>query len=370
MSKWIKDLNIQNPTKGSRGDRRWTLLFIGDRSKTIAFNHLKAAVIITILIILALTGFSIGLGYLYRDALVDIRTLSDKIDTLDQNVISLKDEKDILIARLVMAESRVDGSLSNKGRNLPSNPADTPLTEEPAPNVSRLPAVSQSPEEETATTAAENDKAVYHKVESGDSLYLISLSYGVSIDLLRKYNDLQEGHMIHPGQMLVIKPGTDAETVASAKPAPTPKRVAPKPDEQPVVKEPGPGMKVAVEKMTTVFEPGANLLRVEYVIRNTGEKTQPINGQTVVILKNENNDPKGWLVLPSVPLESDRPKGTEGYFFSIYNYRTIRFKVNDQADTDRFTAAIVYVFSKTGDLVLEKQFTVSIKGANTPQSDT
>jgi len=366
MSKWIKDLNIQNPTKGSRGDRRWTLLFIGDRSKTIAFNHLKIAVILTAIIILALTGFSIGLGYLYRDAVVDIRTLREKIDSLNQDVISLRDEKDILMARLVLAESRVDGTLPRKNRKLPSITDDTPLTEEPTTNVSELPVASRAPDESTVTTAAEDDQTVYHKVESGDSLYLISLSYGVSVNLLRKYNDLREGHMIHPGQMLVVKPGTGAEAVASAKPSPPPKPVTPKPDQQPGVKKPGPGMKADAEKLTTVFEPGTNLLRVEYVIRNTGEKTQPINGKTVVILKNGDKDPKGWLVLPSVPLESGQPKGSEGYYFSIYNYRTIRFKINDQADLERFTEAIVYVFSETGDLVLEEQFTVSIKGAKTP----
>ena len=63
----------------------------------------------------------------------------------------------------------------------------------------------------------------------------------------------------------------------------------------------------------------------------------------------------------SVPMAAGKPKGAEGYFFSIYNYRTIRFRIPNLSDTDHFTEAVVYVFSKEGDLVLEKQFTVSVK---------
>ena len=363
MSKWIKELNTQNPAKGSRGDRRWTLLFIGDRSKTIAFNHLKAVVIVIVLTLLALTGLSFGLGYLYRDAIVDIRDLRENITTLNQTLASLKDEKDILMARLVMAESRVDGTLTGKDKNKPEVSEESSLSEPAAVTDKELPTISQTQEEEPVTPVELDDNAVYHKVESGDSLYLISLSYGVSVNLLREYNDMKEGHMIHPGQMLVVKPGKDQAAVASTKPASPPEPAARKPEKKPEVQRAEVKMKVDAEKMTTVFEPGANLLRVEYVLRNKGEKSRPIDGQTVVILKNEDKDPKNWLVLPSVPLESGRPKGTEGYFFSIYNYRTIRFKINNQVDTERFTEAVVYVFSKTGDLVLEKQFTVSVKGS-------
>jgi hypothetical protein len=200
------------------------------------------------------------------------------------------------------------------------------------------------------------------------------MSYGVSMNLLRQYNDMKESSMIHPGQMIIIKPGTESATVAEVQNAPAPKPAAPKPKPKPTptpdIQESERKMKVAAEKLTTVVEPGANLLKVEYVLRNTGEKTRPITGHTVVILKNEDNDPNGWLVLPAVPLESGRPNGAKGYSFSIYNYRTIRFKIGDQVDTKRFTEAVVYVFTSSGDLVLEKQFSVSVKGADISSSDT
>ena len=400
MSRWIKDINAQSQAKGTRADRRWTLLFIGDRSKTIAFNHLKAAVVITALTILLLTGASIGLGYLYRNAVGDIRSLEEKIDNLNQTANSLRDEKDILMAKLVMAESRASGTFSRKKEDTNKLPDNAAAKDQVGPEEPELSPPSDPLEEEAITAVSGNDKAVYHKVESGDSLYLISLSYDVPLNRLLEYNGMKMGHMIHPGQMLIIKPSSGtaikpemkSKKVASAGPAPSPQPEAPiskpktkplpkstatievkpkvksepKPPKQktetkPASQEARPIISVAAEKLTTIFDASANLLRVEYVLRNTGEKSKPINGHTLIVLKKAGQNPDTWLVLPSVPMIAGKPKGAEGYFFSIYNYRTIRFKIPNLSDTDHFTEAVVYVFSKEGDLVLEKQFTVSVK---------
>ena len=400
MSRWIKDINAQSQAKGSRADRRWTLLFIGDRSKTIAFNHLKAAVFITAITVLLLTGASIGLGYLYRNAVGDIRSLEEKIDKLNQTANSLRDEKDILMAKLVMAESRASGTFSRKEENVAKLSDNASSNDQVTPEKTEVSPPSDPSAEEAITTDSGNDKTVYHKVESGDSLYLISLSYDVPLNRLLEYNGMKKGHMIHPGQMLIIKPGSVREItperkpkkLASAGPVPAPQPEAPiskpkpklppkstatvevkpnvkseskppkpKPEIKPASQEIQPKISVAAEKLTTTFDTNANLLRVEYVLRNTGEKNKPISGHTLIVLKKAGQNPDTWLVLPSVPMAAGKPKGAEGYFFSIYNYRTIRFRIPNLSDTDHFTEAVVYVFSKEGDLVLEKQFTVSVK---------
>ena len=47
----------------------------------------------------------------------------------------------------------------------------------------------------------------YHIVMAGETLYSISRGYGLSIDSLRKFNDLKNDITIYPGQKLVIDPG-------------------------------------------------------------------------------------------------------------------------------------------------------------------
>ena len=45
-----------------------------------------------------------------------------------------------------------------------------------------------------------------HKVQAGDTLYRISLQYGISIALLRDYNNLEPNATIHPGQEIKLTP--------------------------------------------------------------------------------------------------------------------------------------------------------------------
>ena len=355
MKESSRDRTAKKPIRGSRSDRRWALLFIGEHSKTIAFKHLKAAVVITALIILALSGLAGGLAYLNQRAAGDIRTLENKVVELNQAMQSLRDEKDILMARLVLTESK-------SGKKPSGNNSDADKAVLKPPDKTLTAATSaQPPQNKTASMARKEEKTVYHTVESGDSLYAIGFRYNVSVDQLRRLNHMETDSTLHPGDRLVIKSEPGEETPLTGQDDPA--------DQPPV--EIGRRMTQAtgatgndigadIRNFTTVYELDTKALRVEYVIRNDGSKSQQISGQTVVVLRSEEDSPDDWLVLPPVPLESGKPDGKLGSAFSIYNFRTIRFKVNDQENADRYKLATVYVFSSDGHLVLEKEFPVSI----------
>ncbi|MGD8270624.1 MAG: LysM peptidoglycan-binding domain-containing protein [Desulfobacterales bacterium] len=338
------------PIRGSRGDRRWAMVFIGAHSKTIAFNHLKAAVVLTALIILALGGLAGGLVYLYQRAAGDIRTLENKVVELNQAMQSLRDEKDILMARLVLTES-----ISGK------KPSRTKPDKRDGKSNAEKAALNPPDENETASMVRNSEKTIYHTVESGDSLYAIGFRYNVSVGQLRRLNHMEGDSTLHPGDRLVIKsesgeemPLTDQEGPVDQPPVETAHRLTQ------AAGATGKDIGADVRNFTTVYEMDTKALRVEYVIRNNGSKSQQISGQTVVVLRSEGDSPDSWLVLPPVPLESGKPEGKLGSAFSIYNFRTIRFKVNDQEDADRYKLATVYVFSTDGNLALEKEFPVSI----------
>ena len=94
-------------SRPTRADRRWTLLFLGSRGKTVTFHHFKAVVFTAILILLASTAVSAWFWYQNRSVRSDNRALREEIENMKQAVASVRDEKDILTARLVVAESRV-----------------------------------------------------------------------------------------------------------------------------------------------------------------------------------------------------------------------------------------------------------------------
>jgi LysM repeat protein len=364
-----KDRSPRKPIRGSRGDRRWALVFVGAHSKTIAFNHLKAAVVLTALVVLSLGGLAGGLAYLHQRAAGDIRALEKKVFDLNKAIQSLRDEKDILMTRLVLTESRSGKTPSatkpsERRRDKPDVDKAVPPSREETETAATI---VQAPQNDTASVARNREKNVYHTVVPGDSLYAIGLRYNVSVDQLRRLNQMEGDSTLHPGDQLVIKSQANEEPPATGDISPAnPPAVENSRRTVQATSAHGTDIGADIRNFTTVYEPGTKTLRVEYVIRNDGTKSQEISGQTVVVLRGDTDSPDNWLVLPPVPLESGRPDGTLGRAFSIFNFRTIRFKVDDQENAQRYTLATVFVFAANGNLVLEKEFPVSIGSRQGP----
>lgn len=51
---------------------------------------------------------------------------------------------------------------------------------------------------------ATQGKAGYYVVHRGDSLYGIAQKYGLTVEELRRFNNLTKGHVIYPGQRLLV----------------------------------------------------------------------------------------------------------------------------------------------------------------------
>jgi len=265
MNNRMLEAEFVKPTRTTKAEKRWTLLFIGDRGKTITFHRFKSLVMLALLILLASAAVAGWFWYLYDNARIESRILNQKMENLKQALASVRNEKDLLTARLVVAESKAEQTIAKMVAEKPVKP--------PAKNV--------------------------------------------------------------------------------PKPSQTGKK--------PVVEKPESGMSIVAENFLVFYEPDVNTLSVQYKIRNTGSKEQPVSGRSVVILKDGEENPKKWLVLPWVPLKSGKPTGKKGRPFSIYNFRTMRFKANNQIGPDQYKSALVYVFTTDGTLLLEQKFPVGIK---------
>lgn len=62
------------------------------------------------------------------------------------------------------------------------------------------------PPAQPAPVPRSESEAVYHDVSPGDTLYGISRKYDITVDELRRLNNLSKGQSIQPGQKLVVKP--------------------------------------------------------------------------------------------------------------------------------------------------------------------
>jgi hypothetical protein len=260
------------PPRGVRDEKRWTLLFIGDRGKTVTFYHFKALVITGLIFIITSVAAGAWFYHLYRNGLRETRTLRTEIKNLKRALDSERHEKEIVTARLVVSESRMEKS--------------------------------------RAKTKSEKPLEIPEK-----------------------------------------------------KPASAP----PKPAGKPVLKPPTPPVSVSVENFLVFYEPDINSLRVEYKVINKGSRSQPVSGRTVVVLKDDNAAPDKWLILPRVPLIEGRPTSDKGRSFTIRNFRTMRFKSNNQVGPDKYKTATVYIYTTTGTLLLEKEYPVGIKARTISQ---
>ena len=258
-------MSMSNP-KTSKRVRQWTLLIISNRGKSITIKWFKTLAITTTSVLVLAIAASAWLGFYYKNSIASNKKLLVDLKNLQQKIISLEHEKDILMARLILTESRVEENITKTDDAIPFD----------------------------KTSAKGSD---------------------------------------------INKKSLQPEIPLS----------------------------VSADDLIVFHQPDLNTLRVQYMLRNTGSKAHAIAGRSVVILKNKgDHDQKKWLILPRVPLVSGKPSGKKGRNFSIFNLKTMKFRANDQTGPGQFNIATVYIYSTTGDLMLEKDFPVGIKFKTLP----
>ena len=138
----------------------------------------------------------------------------------------------------------------------------------------------------------------------------------------------------------------------------------PRPVEPRPVPKQKPQLRVAIENFK-IFPISANQnLRIQFKLKNTSENSQRVSGYAIVVLKGDQLEPARWISIPQVPLVAGRPTGRRrGYAFGINYFRTMRITARAPLFPEKYNRASVYVFTRTGDLLLEQDFAVRLKPA-------
>lgn len=108
--------SLEGKTKRTKPDRRWTLLFIGDHGRVVTLKRFKGYVFFAVFIFL-LAAAAIFLLYWHNQNIIqNNQKLQSGLDILQKRIKALRHEKDILMARLVLAESRVKENIGIGGK--------------------------------------------------------------------------------------------------------------------------------------------------------------------------------------------------------------------------------------------------------------
>jgi hypothetical protein len=125
---------------------------------------------------------------------------------------------------------------------------------------------------------------------------------------------------------------------------------------------------VALENFKVSRESGNKNLNAEFKIKNTSTAPQRVDGRIVVVLKGDDLQLDQWLVMPAVGLDGDKPSGKRGKSFSIQRFRTMNLTSIAPNYSDQFESAAVYVFTNTGELLLEQEFSVNLPPVPVPSA--
>ncbi len=285
-----------------QGKKQWTLLFVGEYGKVIAFKRFRGLFLGSLFVLLSAISVSVVFIYLYLQGARENRGLDSSVSSLKQQVKKLSDEKDILAARLVVAESV---RLKQQGKDRKkTTERSTPASPHLADNDGSPPAVAAALKRHTASAPSDTNE------NDADSP---SRAAEESV----------------PGS-----PSAEIEAPAD----------------------------VAVEDLGVSYDAGSNTFLVRFILRNTRSDSEPIAGQTAVALKNDEMQPHEWLTLPTVELESGMPAGeNRGQNFSIVNFKTVRLRTVIDTDPGQYDTAIVFVFNSEKKLLFEKAFQINIQ---------
>ena len=263
----------------------WTLLFIGNRGKPITLKRFKGMVLFTLLIFCMMTVLAAGLFWWNRNILREKSRIESNLKVLEEKNQKLRHERDILLTRLVLAESHLAGKRDGTSKN--QSVVESPRqTERDASQPAQSAPLAMTP------TKTEDQNQV--KMQAQDD-------------------------------------------------------------------PPGLGLSVAIENFKASFKSGKKKLRIQFKLKNTSPYSQHVSGHAIVVLKGQEIQQNQWVSLPGISLVAGKPTGSQrGQAFGISNYKIMKFTASTPHFPEKFQTASVYVFTRTGELLLEQDFSVTL----------
>jgi hypothetical protein len=280
-----QDHGMEQPAHGA--DRRWTVLFIGDHGKVIAFKRIRTLAILTIAALVTALTTVVVLVSVNHGLHTRSRELKQHLESSQRQIQALRQERDLLTAQVVLVETKMREALAEAGRTAAER---KPRPAEPQTAVDRA-----APQAGAGT--ADGDKGSPPAAAAPQA-----------------------------------KPSVDM------------------------------GEPVALEGFDAKFDESRNAFAVHYklVVTNPGRK--PLAGHVILVFKGEDLEPEQWLAMPRVDLPRGRPSGTQrGYSFSISYSKAFSQSMPAPKSFPAFTTAVVYVFSREGQLMLARDYDVHLQ---------
>ena len=160
-----------------------------------------------------------------------------------------------------------------------------------------------------------------------------------------------------PPPPVIPKVGKKAGTLqATAETKPVSPKTAPVPSLMKI--------EVGVFDFSATYDGTLKAVQVRFTIKNLNRNISEIPGYIFAVMKTDMDDQKGWFTIPTVEMTAGRPASIKtGQFFKIRNYKTVALRSKPIIGPKAFNRASVLIYSKKGELLLEKTYNVDIEVA-------
>ena len=112
--------------------------------------------------------------------------------------------------------------------------------------------------------------------------------------------------------------------------------------------------KIGMEDFKLFKDTETGDLLVRFNIRNISSNPGNISGRIFVILEPDSN-PSDWLVVPSVAIKDGKPVNFKrGQYFSIAHFKSVNFRIKNKSASDSFKKAFVFIYDKDKLIYMKK----------------
>ena len=155
-------------------NRRWTLLFIGDHGNTITVKHFKAIIVAVVGIFFLVFALLAVLFFSHQKTLKANSDLQNRYQNSKQQIETLRHEKEILMARLVVAESKVNERVAEV-----QQPKKNPAATEPAgtqPEQAPRPKAASPPPPKKPDTQIQRSQSEDQQVQETEAVMQVAVA--------------------------------------------------------------------------------------------------------------------------------------------------------------------------------------------------
>jgi hypothetical protein len=121
-SERLADATVES--RGAGHSRRWTVLFIGDHGKVIGIRYIKAFSLLTIAVLVMSLAAVAVLVIVNRQLHGRTHELRQQLEASHQSIIALREERDMLTAHVVLAETKMKEITAGVRRPPPNRKAE------------------------------------------------------------------------------------------------------------------------------------------------------------------------------------------------------------------------------------------------------